>query len=250
MGIALSKKSLTMLSLAAAVALGSVASAAPAQLKFVDTDAWGQKAAGDLRGGGPFEATPINQGTGVKGLGTNGAAAGNYITFCVELNEHIGKTTYNAARNTGAIAGGVSGGNPDPLDDRTAFLYTAFLKGTLASKLVAGGYGTFTVGDGASGTALQEAIWVIEEEIDVSTVTSTLATDIIALADAAILSTGEWFGKGIGGVRILNLTDVTTGDDKQDQLILIPLPMPVLLGLVGLAGVAFVSRRKRSNHLI
>lgn len=249
MGIALSKKSLTMLSLAAAVALGSVASAAPAQLKFVDTDAWGQAGAGDLRGGGPFEATPINQGV-VDGLGTNGAAAGNYLTFCVELNEHIGNATYNAAQNTSAIAGGVGGGNPDPLDDRTAFLYTAFLKGTLASKLVAGSYGTFTVGAGTSGTALQEAIWVIENEIGAGDVTSSLATDIIALADAAVLSTGEWFGKGIGNVRILNLTDINDGSPKQDQLILIPLPMPVLLGLVGLAGVAFVSRRKRSNHLI
>ena len=243
MGIALSKKSLTMLSLAAAVALGSVASAAPAQLKFVDTDAWGQKAAGDTRGGGPFEATPINQGD-VQGLGTNGAAPGNYLTFCVELNEHIGNTTYNAVQNTEAIDGGAGGPSPDPLDARTAFLYTAFLKGTLASK-VSG----FIVGDGASGTALQEAIWVIEDEIDVSTVSSTLATDIIALADAAIAPTGEWYNKGIGNVRILNLTDAN-GVNKQDQLILIPLPMPVLLGLVGLVGVAYVSRRKRSQHLL
>ena len=242
-----SKKVIGILGVAAAVAMASATLAAPAQLKFVNTDAWGQKAAGDTRGGGPFEVTPINQGD-VQGLGTNGAAAGNYLSFCVELNEHIGRATYNADQNTEAINGGVGGGNPDPLDARTAFLFTAFQKGTLASKLDdAGGAGpgTFTIGDGASGTALQEAIWVIEQEIDVSTVSSTLATDILSLADAAVAQGGEWFGKGIGNVRILNLTDVNTGENKQDQLILIPLPVPAMLGLVGLMGIAGISYKRR-----
>jgi len=244
-----SKKVIGILGVAAAVALASATLAAPAQLKFVNTAAWGQRLpdgtpVSDTRGGGPFEVTPINQGD-VKGLGTNGAAPGNYLTFCVELNEHIGKNTYDAVKNTGATDGGVGGGNPDPLDDRTAFIYTAFLKGNLASKLTAAGLGTFTIGDAFSGTALQEAIWVIEQEIDVSTVTSTLATDILALADTAVANGGEWFGKGIGGVRILNLTDVNTGDNKQDQLILIPLPLPAVLGLVGLMGIAGISYKRR-----
>ncbi len=239
-----SKKVIGILGVAAAVALASATLAAPAQLKFVNTDAWGQAGAGDIRGGGPFEVTPINQGV-VDGLGANGAAAGNYLSFCVELNEHVGNATYNADQNTEAINGGVGGGNPDPLDARTAFLFTAFLKGTLASKLAGAGLGTFTIGDGASGTALQEAIWVIEQEIDVSTVTSTLATDILALADTAVANGGEWFGKGIGNVRILNLTDVNTGDNKQDQLILIPLPLPAVLGLVGLMGIAGISYKRR-----
>jgi len=248
MRLAMSKN--ILIGLAAVATMASTTLAAPTQLKFANTNAWGQRNSdgspnSDSRGGGPFEVTPINQGD-VQGLGTNGAAAGSYLTFCVELNEHIGNHTYNAARNTVAKNGGVGGGvnGEDPLDARTAFIYTAFLKGTLASKLAGASLGTFTVGDAFSGTALQEAIWVIENEIGGNTVTSSLASDIVALADAAVAQGGEWYGKGIGNVRILNLTDVNDGSAKQDQLILIPLPMSALLGLIGLVGVGYVSRRR------
>lgn len=234
----------TLMGLAAigAVVLTTVASAAPSTLRFTNTNAWDQSGAGDARGGGPFEVIPTGLGD-VQGLGANGAAAGSYLTFCVELNEHIGRSTYNAVENTEAINGGVGGGNPDPLDYRTAFLYTAFIKGNLDNKLASASLGVFTYGAGLAGIAMQEAIWVIEEEVDISTV-SDLAKDILALAGAAVTGTGEWVGKGIGNVRILNLT-TNDGEHRQDQLMLIPLPIPALLGLAGLAGVGVFSRRRR-----
>jgi len=244
MKLVMSKK--ILIGLAAAATFASTTLAAPAQLKFVNTNAWGQS--DSTRGGGPFEATPINQGA-VQGLGTNGASAGNYITFCVERNEHIGNgATYNAKVNTVADKGGLGGGNPDPLDARTAFLYTAFLKGTLADKLASAGLSSFIVGDGVSGSALQDAIWAIENELDAEGgregIRSQIGKDMYDLASAAVMQGGEWYGKGIGSVRILNLTDPNTGDTKQDQLILIPLPTSAMLALAGLLGVAYISRKR------
>ena len=240
----MSKKNL--IGLAAAATLACTTLAAPAQLQFVSTDAWGQS--DSTRGGGPFEVTPINQGV-IEGLGTNGASTGNYITFCVERNEYIGNgATYNANVNTAADKGGLGGGNPDPLDTRTAFLYAAFLKGTLANKLASAGLGSFLVGDGASGSALQDAIWAIENELDSEGgrdgIRSQLGKDLYDLADAAVIQGGEWFGMGIGNVRILNLTDPVTGETKQDQLVMIPLPASAALALVGLLGVVYISRRR------
>jgi len=241
MGFSLSKKSGMLFGLAASIVLTAAASAGPAQLQITNDHAWDQNTIGGT--GGPFEARPINQGA-VEGLGQNGAQAGTYLSFCVEFNEPIGQRTYNAVQNTASINGGVGGGNPDPLDARTAFLFTAFLKGNLATKLADAGLEAFTYGDAASGIALQDAIWVIEEEIDAGDVTSQLATDILALADTAVASGGEWFGKGIGSVRVLNMTDTKDGSAKQDQLILIPLPMTAMLGLVGLIGVGYITRRR------
>jgi len=223
---------------AAAAAISASASAGPTQLRFHDVTTWGQ-----TNSGGPFEAEPIGFGAyAVQGLGELGAAAGNYLTFCVEFNEHIGNnTTYNAKVNTSAVNGGVGGGNPDPLDARTAFLYTAFLKGTLDNKLFAFSGDSVSYGTAVMGEAVQEAIWFVENEI---TNVSGIAANIVAMADAAVGIGGEWFGKGIGSVRILNLTDPQTGDVRQDQLVLIPLPSAGLLGLAGLVGMGVLLGRR------
>lgn len=230
------KKRLSVLS---GVALGVVVAASvmagPTTLKFNNVMKWGQ-----TNGGGPFEAEPIGFGPGVQGLGDHGAAAENYLTFCIELNEHIGNnTTYNAQVNTAAVNGGVGGGNPDPLDDRTAFLYTAFVNGF--TSLTATG---FTYGQAASGEALQEVIWRIEEEKTSSL--SGLAADIFNLANTAVAFGGDWYGKGIGNVRVLNLTDAN-GAPKQDQLMIIPLPSPALAifaGLLVVGGVSMIRHRR------
>ena len=226
--------------IALGVVVGASVMAGPTQLRFHDVMKWGQ-----TNSGGPFEAEPIGFGAyAVQGLGELGAAAGNYLTFCVELNEHIGNnTTYNAKVNTSAVNGGVGGGNPDPLDARTAFLYTAFLKGTLDNKLFAFSGDSVSYGTAVMGEAVQEAIWFVENEI---TNVSGIAAKIVAMADAAVATNGEWFGKGIGSVRILNLTDANS-EAKQDQLVLIPLPAPALAifaGLLLVGGVSMIRRRR------
>jgi hypothetical protein len=213
----------------ACVLAASCAAVAGPQIKFTSVNAWGGSS-----GGGPFEVEAI--GFAPAGLGLHGAAAGRFITFCVETNEYIqdGKT-YDVVTNTSAISGGSGGPSPDPLDSRTAFLYTMFMNGTLDTL-----ESSFTYLNAASGEALQDAIWSLEDEIS-SPSSGSLAGKLIALAQSNVDS-GSW--TGIGNVRILNLT--RNGEKAQDQLVMLPTPIP-LPSAAGLAavGLGLVSVRRR-----
>ena len=97
-------------------------------------------------GGGGFAAT-----------GTSGdlVALGTFTTFCIEKNEYFHPGgTYNATLANGAVSGGVSGGNPDPVSMGTAWVYSQFRAGTL----------TVATPQLLSGQ-LQNAIWWLEGEI-------------------------------------------------------------------------------------
>ena len=130
-------------------------------------------------------------------------------------------------------------GGADQLDAETAYLYTAFMKGTLSGELFAFDGSVFTYQTEPSGSALQDAIWFSEDEI------SQAALDSNALAkslyDLAVSKVANNFWSGIGNVRILNLTK--NGYDRQDQLIIIPLPGAAGMGLAGLGMVAIRRRR-------
>jgi hypothetical protein len=187
---------------------------------------------GSTIGGGPFNFTG-NAEFSAGNLGvpvpSTPVAANQFLTFCVEDNEFISfGATYNVAFNTAAVNGGVGGGNPDPLDPRTACLYTRFMDGSLSS--VSG----FTYGATASGDALQQAIWYIEEEIP--SLPAGLSTTLYNSAVSA-----GW--TDIGSVRVLNLTD-SNGGPSQDVLVMVPLPSGIALATVGLAGLTFVRRRR------
>jgi len=220
---------------AAALVVSAGAVYAGPTLKFIDTDAWGPGSAG-----GPFEV--FASGINAKGTGLHGAAAGNFITFCVERNENISNgQTYDAKINTAAVKGGVSGsiGGSDPLDYETAYLYTSFMKGTLSAELSAFDGSVFAYQSEPSGSALQDAIWYSEGEISLTTLNSNaLAKSLYDLAVSKVA--GDW-GNTIGNVRILNLTK--NGQDRQDQLVIIPLPGAAGMGLAGLALVGIRRRR-------
>jgi hypothetical protein len=152
---------------------------------------------------------------------TKGAFSFN--SFCLERDEYImpPHTVKVGSIDTSAIAGGIGGPSPDPLDARTAYLYYHFAIGDLAG---------YTYGDASSADALQAAIWFIEEEGGASNAFVTLAENAI--------SSGQW--SGLGNVRVLNLVNKDTGDNQQSLLTLVPEPMTLLLlglGLVGLAGL-------------
>jgi len=235
-----------------AIAGAMVAGAATASanlLTLTETSAWGSD---DTLG--PFEVQPSFGGNPF--LGQNGAAPGNFITFCLERNEDAGEgVTYNVSLSTAAKNGGQGGGNPDPLDERTAFLYTKFSEGTLDDSFNAWTTSqfTFTYLEAFSGESLQDAIWVIEDEKpffrdDKNPAEVAFRNELIAFADQAVAFGGEWFGMGIGNVRVMNLTKLD-GTNAQDMLTIVPLPMPVALGLVGLVGVAAASRRRKNGEL-
>ncbi len=105
-------------------------------------------------GGGEFGADLIGVGGPI-----------DFYTFCLEKNEGMGfGAAYDYTLATAAMAGGLGGGNPDPVSAGTSFLYQKFLNETLPGY----SFATATVGDraarAASGRDLQNAIWGLEDE--------------------------------------------------------------------------------------
>ncbi len=226
----------------AAIAAGDAALAGPERLRLTDASAWG-----GFFAGGPYEVQPTNFGFAPGGVGQHGANAGHFITFAVEASGDLweGPFQYQVGFSEAAVGNGVGGGNPDELDDRTAYLYTTFLSGQLTAKLASFNGSNFAYGQAASGSALQDAIWNIEQEIGNAV---GLAASLVALADAAVANGGEWFGKGIGDVLVMNITDAG-GYAFQDLLVLrptqVPLPAPLASGLVGVVGMMGWTRLRR-----
>ena len=154
----------------------------------------------------------------------------SFTSFCIELNEYVDLgNTYNYAISSGAISGGLGGGSPDPISDQTAYLYLSFRNGTLNYS-----------GD-ASADALQDAIWVLENER-----TSASKPGAQAYINEANTAVGTNNFKNLGRVSALNLTTLR-GGPAQDMLTLtIPVPGAIWLGmgLVGCIGLVGGVRRR------
>ena len=170
-------------------------------------------------------------------LGIYGEGDDPFPTFCMESGEFFRDgRTYYADISLFARKGGETvaerGGeldDKDPLDERTAYLYTNYINGQY---------------DGVSEMDIQEAIWYLENE------TGGVENSLVAEATAAV-SDGDW--SGFGNVRVLNLWrnyDLQAKeyfDRAQDQLItvnIIPAPGAILLGSVGVVFVGWLRRRK------
>jgi hypothetical protein len=192
-----------------------------------------------------------------------------FETFCIEEYENVsgGDASYVAVVNSSAVKGGnnvamgsEAGKNPlysgsgeavdaagqslcgDPLDPKTAYLYTQFARGELSGYR----FGGTLAEHEADAAALQNAIWYIEQEV-----TSLAAGKATTWVNEA--TNANW--QDIGLVRVLNLygyggpgINPTTGAlqyTAQDLLIYVPVPVAVLLGLLGL-GAAGVKLRKHA----
>ncbi len=160
----------------------------------------------------------------------------SFQTFCMEQYEYVAQpmTFYVSEQNAALTAAGSHAwkggtGIGDDLDPRTAYLYTKFATGTLT------GYDYSVAGRATSAGALQNAIWFIEGEGGVS-------NSFVALADTAVAVGGEWYGKGIGNVRVIQAYKLD-GSIAQDQLYFVPVPGAVLLGFLGLGYAGTKLRR-------
>lgn len=230
----------------AALVLSAVAVAAEAGTIKLTVDP--SNYSGDY-GAGEFKVLEFTGGSiGPIDADTN-APGGVFQTFCAESNENIAfSTTYDWTMSDSAVAGGYSGGSPDPLSAEAAYLFTQFWNGTLTDY-------DFTLGSGRSdsATALQLALWKLEGEIQPGDLTTayngnTQAQDWVTLATNAV-SDGDW--SGIGNVRVLNLTNQQTGANVQSVLVVIPLPPAALLGLGLMTAMGAVGaiRRRRNQQL-
>ena len=226
-------KTLCVISVAA-IAGSAMAQGTDGTVRFNGTSPFG-----GLNGGGEFAMQSVS--------GAN--LFGQFQSFCIELNESLAPgVEYNFDINTAAINGGVDGGNPDPLDARTAALYEAFWTGSLASydfdNNGDGGLGN-TLNRQKSGAALQAAIWEIEQERSIEDTSSD--QDVRDLANFYVDTlSGQLAASGLGTrVRVLNMYRADNGAASQDILVLIPLPQAGALAAMGLAGLAVRRRTRR-----
>lgn len=189
--------------------------------------------------GGAFLLTIYNAaGTVVKG---------SFESFCLEKDEFMSFTS-GPAYKVGAIStearnGGSGGEIPlpyphDPLDVRTAWLYTQYIENPGALNAVAG-WSALSAID--KGTQMQKAIWSIEQEI--GSVTGVAANLIAAAGAAGWTNTGRVFA--------LNVTTLT-GGAAQDQLYIAPIPEPEIYAMLGagLGLMGFVARRRKKASAV
>ncbi len=185
----------------------------------------------------PYLITVMDlDGQSSLGIYTQGQS---FESFCMEKNEffHPGNTyaatistvakynDYNTDYGYDPVAGG------DPLDARTAFLYTQFINNSFAASYLTSGWEQ----------QLQDAIHYIEQDRN-----DQANNPFVILANAAVAPGGVWYGKGIGDVRVLNVwnKDAVGASHVQDQLITVPEPATILLQIMGLGIFSWLPRRR------
>jgi len=170
---------------------------------------------------------------------------GTFESFCLEHGEYIyPDTTHSATLNSGAVLGGAGGsvGGIDPLSKGSAWLYYQFAKGTLANY----NYDGTNAERKSSAAALQDAIWWLEEESADPGAGNVFREAILAAFGNAANAMAD--NGGLYPVMVANLWENgyagVSGHERQDVLIVTPIPSAIWLlgwGLIGLVGV----RRRR-----
>jgi len=170
--------------------------------------------------GGEFTVTVT--GDPIGNLYDNTPPNNTLRTFCLETTEYLNYgTEYYVTLSDYSIKGGYTLPPYDPLDARTAWIYTQWLDNSLWEH------------DHATADAVQNAIWYIEGEGGVD-------NWLVADAQSAVFD-GGWINTDI---MVMNLWgNAAHTDYKQDLLVRVPLPGAILLGVLGLS-VAGVKLRK------
>lgn len=180
--------------------------------------------------GGEFNATVGNTALTFTGL----TSSTSFETFCLEHSENFQPgATYFFDVSTAAVAGaGGAVNGSDPLDERTAYLYSLFMNGVLPT------YDYANAGNDRQNDAgaLQNAIWYLEEEV--GSLDSAKAVFFYNLAQSGV-------GQGLGNVVVLNLYSIDGNgarSEHQSQIAIIPAPAT---GALMAAGSLVALRRRR-----
>jgi hypothetical protein len=195
-------------------------------------------------GGGEFGATAFDglavSTSPMRMNNFSGVQNTVFQTFCIEGNN---STISNDVPMNWSLSTGING--VGSITSQTAYLFTQFWNGNLYS----GAEGQLGATRISNAKDLQEALWYLEGFWigGFSSLTAGAQT-MVNNANSAV-SGGSW--SGIGDVRVLVLTNATTGAALQDVLVLLTVPLPpaALLGLalIGGLGVAGVVRRRRQS---
>jgi hypothetical protein len=182
-----------------------------------------------------------------KTMNLPNTAANTFQTFCLEYNEYIyTNMTYDVTISNSAKDGGLGGATnyADPISAGTTWLYRAFATGSLSIyDYTNPGRSTSSGGLSASAGELQNAIWMLEDEITWNT--SNRFIDLM-LNSGWSKDTLKANDIGAYGVGVLNMSNARYGN-CQDQLVLTAVPEPSALLLIGtcLVCVAIAVRRFR-----
>jgi hypothetical protein len=214
--------------LAGTVLMSSEAQAAPVGVETGDKVKVLSQVIPNTTSAGPFLIDDLTDGS-----------VSNFLTFCVERDEFLNVGgEYFVKVSDKAEAGGVNTNSGDFLDNRTGYLYSNFMNGTLSGYL----------GDQASYEGLQLAIWRIEEEVNatyngLAPLSQVKANYFYDLAtNAAPASTF-----GVKVMQLWNAYNPSTGvfsGYKQDQLVYVPEPVSTFSALLFSTAVLGMVRRR------
>ena len=183
---------------------------------------------------------------------------GGFNSFCTELTQTVNQGSY-VEYNTATL-----GSAPDPNDARFPHLEGGM--GTFRAGLIQdlhNKYGSMITNSVAS-AAFQIAVWAIVYETDSSQIVDSGGEDGVESAYYGIdIHTGSFTLRDLGAdgserTQVANMANTwlaslnsvavssllaLTNSDRQDQVIVIPLPAPVLMAGLGLLAIPLMRRR-------